>query len=150
MRNKTLLSSLILGLLILAIGITACGRTSLPGDQEFTIPHDVGWGFTNCLVCHTGGDTAINLDLAFHQINPTNEDCLIPGCHTEGITTIGDGKYTTPHELTGYYVDCLLCHNSDPDNPLGFKADLFHPAGLINEICATPACHPQSSPTPTI
>ena len=79
MRNKTLLSSLILGLLILVIGITACGRTSVPGDRVKTIPHDVDWGFTNCLVCHTGGDIA--LPAIFHPTNPTNEECLNPGCH---------------------------------------------------------------------
>ncbi len=97
MRNKTLLSSLILGLLILVLGLAACGRTSVPGDRVKTIPHDVDWGFTNCLVCHTGGDIA--QPAIFHPTNPTNEECLNPGCHwVEGTTpTI---TTTTPTQTT--------------------------------------------------
>ncbi|MFH1662494.1 MAG: hypothetical protein ABH934_01025 [Chloroflexota bacterium] len=84
MKNKPVLL-LITGLLVIVLGLTACGRTSVPGDRVNTIPHDVGWGFTNCLVCHASGDIA--LPAIFHPTNPTNEDCLTPGCHVVATPT---------------------------------------------------------------
>jgi len=88
---------LILGLLTLTLVVVACGRTSVPGDRVNTIPHEVDWGFTNCLVCHTGGDIA--LPVVFHPTNPTNDDCLNVGCHfVEGsppVTTTTTPTVTT-------------------------------------------------------
>ncbi|UCE98025.1 MAG: hypothetical protein JSV74_01470, partial [Dehalococcoidia bacterium] len=153
MKNKAKILFLILGTLILVIGITACGRTSLTGDGIRLMPHDAGWGFTNCLLCHTDGELAIDPELVFHQVNPTNEDCLIPGCHEVGLTEIGDGEYLTVHDLDGIYEDCMLCHYhyGGSDNPLAFSDDLFHQPSMIpnNESCITAACHPPSGTTPT-
>lgn len=85
MKKKSTLCLLILGLLILVLVLAACGRTSASGDRVKTIPHSVGWGFTNCLVCHSGGDLA--LPAAFHPTNPTNEECQNPGCHSVATST---------------------------------------------------------------
>jgi len=90
---------LILGLLILVLSVVACGRTSVPGDRIKTIPHEVDWGFTNCLVCHTGGDIA--LPVVFHPTNPTNDDCLNPGCHfVEGSPPVTTTTTTPPVTTT--------------------------------------------------
>ena len=94
MKSKAVLLLLTSGLLILVIGLAACGRTSVPGDRVNTIPHDVDWGFTNCLVCHTGGDIA--LPAIFHPTNPANEDCLNLGCHFVEGSTPPVSTTTTP------------------------------------------------------
>ena len=170
MRNKTLLSSLILGLLILVLGLAACGRTSVPGDRVKTIPHDVDWGFTNCLVCHTGGDIA--QPAAFHPTNPTNEECLNLGCHwVEGTTptitttTPTQTTTTTPTQTTTTTTTttttvgpppiisiefhpgvedvsiCFICHAG----PEGQVADPYpedHAAdGRANDSCLDDGCH---------
>ena len=153
MKSKAVLPSLIISILVLIATITACNRTSMLNDGIRVVPHDTNFGFENCLVCHTGSDIAIDLKLVYHQVNPTNGDCLIPGCHEVGLTVIGDGEYLTPHDLDGIYEDCMLCHYhyGGSDNPLAFSDDLFHQPSMIpnNESCITAACHPPSGITPT-
>jgi len=149
MRNKTLLSLLILGLLILVIGLAACGRTSVPGDRVNTVPHDVDWGFTNCLVCHTGGDIA--LPPIFHPTNPTNEDCLNPGCHsvegaTPTITTTTPPVTTTEPPVTTTTTPPIQTTTTEPPvstttttaEPPVISAE-FHPGQKDTSICFI--CH---------
>ena len=95
MKKKSILCLLILGLLILVLVLAACGRISAPGDRVKTIPHGVEWGFTNCLVCHSGGDLA--LPAVFHPTNPTSEECQNPGCHSVATLT---PTTTTPTTTT--------------------------------------------------
>lgn len=137
MRNKTLLSSLILGLLILVLGLAACGRTSVPGDRVKTIPHDVDWGFTNCLVCHTGGDIA--QPAIFHPTNPTNEECLNPGCHwvegtTPTITTTTPTQTTTTTPTTTTTTPTTT--TTEPPPIISIE---FHPGLEDTSVCFV--CH---------
>lgn len=78
--------------------LSACGRISAPGDRVRTIPHGVDWVFANCLACHTSGDIA--LPILLHPTNPTNEDCLNPGCHSVETTTTTLPPTTTPPTTT--------------------------------------------------
>jgi len=100
LKKKTTLCLLSSGLLIIVIVLAACGRTSASGDRIKTIPHSVGWGFTNCLVCHSGN---LAPPVIFHPTNPTNEECQNPGCHsvaTPTQTRITLAKTTKPPATT--------------------------------------------------
>ncbi len=160
MKSNLKICLLILGLLTLALVVVACGRTSVPGDRVNTIPHEVDWGFTNCLVCHTGGDIA--LPVIFHPTNPTNDDCLNVGCHfVEGsppttttppvttteppVTTVGplpviSAEFHPPAAITDVTL-CFICHVGEE----GLVVDPW-PAdhaeeGRANDSCLDADCH---------
>jgi hypothetical protein len=150
---------LVAGFLILVSVLAACGRTTMPGDRIKVVPHSVGWGFTNCLVCHSG---KLAPPSAFHPTNPTVEQCLTPGCHAEGTitpttpppttTTTPPTSTTTPPTTTpespgpiSYenhfpYTDastCFICHT-------GLAPVLANPADhadYANDSCLDPGCH---------
>ncbi len=170
MKSNLKICLLILGLLTLALVVVACGRTSVPGDRVNTIPHEVDWGFTNCLVCHTGGDIA--LPVILHPTNPTNDDCLNVGCHfvegsppitttttppvttttttppvtdttTPPVTTVGPPPVISAefHPGLADVILCFICHVGEE----GFVVDPW-PAihveeGRANDSCLDADCH---------
>ncbi len=77
MKNRVKYLMLVCGLLVLVMGLSACGYVSTKGDDVRAIPHDTGWGFTNCLVCHADGDIAVPDNHAGYTIDL----CLNPACH---------------------------------------------------------------------
>ena len=82
MRNKVRYSVLILGLLAMVIGLSACGYVSTRGDGVNDVPHSADWGFTNCLVCHSGGDLAVPTN-PNHASYTIDQCLLLPGaCHS--------------------------------------------------------------------
>ncbi len=89
MKNKSMLTLLIAGLLILATVATACSNYMPPTDAPFLTPHNIDLGFSNCLVCHTGGEYPIPVDI-YHPSGITNDTCISPICHPLLAT------YTTP------------------------------------------------------
>lgn len=147
LKSNLKICLLILGLLTLALVIVACGRTSVPGDRVNTIPHDVDWGFTNCLVCHTGGDIA--LPVIFHPTNPTNDDCLNVGCHfVEGsppitTTTTPTVTGTTTPTVTGTTTPTVTT-TEPPVTTVGpppvISAE-FHPPAAITDVTLCFICH---------
>ena len=81
MKNKSRSVLLILGLMVLVIGLSACGYVSTRGDDTRAIPHSTDWGFTNCLVCHADGDIVAGGNKADTHVSYTIELCLNPACH---------------------------------------------------------------------
>ena len=142
LKSNLKICLLILGLLILVLSVVACGRTSVPDDRVNTIPHEVDWGFTNCLVCHTGGD--IDLPVIFHPTNPSNDDCLNVGCHfVEGsppITTTTTPPVTTTTTTTPPVTGTTTPPVTTVGPPPVISIE-FHPPAAITDTSLCFICH---------
>jgi len=142
LKSNLKICLLISGLLILVLGLAACGRTSVPDDRVNTIPHDVDWGFTNCLVCHSGGDIA--LPAVLHPTNPTNEECLNPGCHsvatpTQTIITPAPQQTTTTPPVSTPPVSTPPVSTTTTTVPPPLISAEFHPG--LKDVTLCFICH---------
>ena len=156
MKNESKSLLLILGLLVLVIGLSACGYISTPGDGIVAIPHSIDWGFTNCLVCHSDAALDTHADFTLYL-------CSTPACHPlmsdlptftptytppPVTTTTGTPLTTTITESPGPISSeshigqtdtslCGLCH-------LGASPILANPedhADYANDSCYDADCH---------
>ncbi len=113
MKNKFVFYLLLVGLLSMGLMLAACGQTTELDDGESTIPHDLGVGFENCLVCHTGGLQTGELEglPALHSEYPVRL-CSSPSCHPQsGVVEPPVAVGIATHEIVGAYEDCMVCHN---------------------------------------
>ena len=96
MNNRLVLRLLMLGgLLSLVLVPAACSSYVSPTVVMVPTPHDIDLGFSNCLVCHTGGQYPIPSD-AIH-INVGVGMCTLSSCHpVAGAVPIVTKTTTTP------------------------------------------------------